>query len=58
MTTIIIVFQKIVNAAVYEWDRTWKMPFNEAKCLAINFGKVTPVAPHVLPEPKTQNTLE
>ena len=40
---IIIVFQKIVNAAVYEWDRTWKMPFNEAKCLAINFGKVTPV---------------
>ena len=55
-----VVFQENINA-VYKWARLWKMPFNDIKCLAINFGKVRPVVqykPHVLPGPKTQNTLQ
>ena len=30
-------FQSDINA-VYEWSLKWKMPFNEEKCQAINFG--------------------
>ena len=44
-----VVFQENINA-VYKWARLWKMPFNDIKCLAINFGKVRPVVqykPHV-----------
>ena len=36
-----VVFQENINA-VYEWARMWKMPVNDSKFLAINFGKVTP----------------
>ena len=35
-----VVFQANTNIG-YEWARTWRMPFNDSKCLAINFGKVT-----------------
>ena len=38
---------KNVNA-VCEWARTRKMQFNDAKCLAINFGRVTPVVQYKL----------
>ena len=42
-----VVFQENINA-VNEWAMTWKMPFNDSKCLAINFGKVTPVVQYKL----------
>ena len=35
------VFSSDINA-VYEWSLNWKMPFNEKKSQAINFGRQTP----------------
>jgi len=40
-------FQANINA-VYEWSIKWKMPFNEKKFQAINFGKVTPISHYKL----------
>ena len=41
------VFQSDINA-VYEWSLKWKMPFNEKKCQAINFGSRTPTSHYKL----------
>jgi len=35
------VFQNDINA-VYDWYIKWKGPFNEKKCQAVKFDKVTP----------------
>jgi hypothetical protein len=40
-------FQKNIEA-VYHWSEKWRMPFNDKKCHAINFGNANPKLTYML----------